>query len=328
MTTLLPVIRQFERTQQMFRRAEWVARLPFSDPAAPALRHLALLERLAVPTFALPNFWRKPNLQDHPALLYAPGELRGDLILAWLGDEGALDRLAQRIPWRLHGTDEEKRIMRAELGSRAESTGRGHEQVKHAALMAGLTLALGEREREQRHRFGQQWVVESAENHRGILFVPRDARPRWYWRWLCDEAVKAAQADLLGKPYPRSEMRHDVYDRTLPKMNAVTEKPEYRPAPPDSLDREGAPDPIDTSSDPLTVLLVDERWQEAAGKLQGLLAHAPPGRAAQELLPLLMEQLQTRQEPNFAEIERTLGLKPGTSRQRFFRYRQQVKKVI
>lgn len=320
MTTILPTLRHAERMLRTLRDAERFARLPFSDPAAPFLRHLTLLDRLAAPTFALPSLWFKRSFENHPAFMCEPGGLWGDLVLARLGDEGALDRLAHRITWRLHGTDNEQRMMRSELRRRAESTGRGRDEVKHTALMTGLALALAERERQQTHRFGRQWVVESAENPRRALFVPSDARPRWYWRWLCDEAVKAARADLLGRPYPRPEMPRDVYDRTVRVVNDVTEKTEYHPVPPATLNREGALEPsapdmmVSTDSDLLAALAGSSATDP---RLLALLARVRSPRERQSLALLA-------QGYDVAEIAAEIGEARNATDQRLYRIRRKV----
>jgi hypothetical protein len=130
----------------------------------------------------------------------APGTPLGDLhlLLAAAGDGAAalaaLERTVDRIPWRPR-----RPAVRRALAARAAAAG-GVDGVKRRELRAAVYLVLAERRRPQAHRFGRSWLTDGAG--RVVPAVPEALAPALYWRWFGDEVRKAAEASLLGEPYP------------------------------------------------------------------------------------------------------------------------------
>ena len=113
------------------------------------------------------------------------------------------------------------------------------EDIKKRELRAAVYLVLAESARSQRHRFGRSWAA--GPDGRPSTILPDRLSPPLYWRWFCDEARKAAEASLVGDPYPTE----------APRLDAVTADLDVLPS--DSA-----------AGDPLELLLREEREKEAA----------------------------------------------------------------
>src|SRR5262249_33845790 len=77
---------------------------------------------------------------------------------------------------------------------------------------AAVLLVLDRKDRPQRPRFGQEWVVDV----RGKVAVVaiNDLPATWFWDWLRREVLKAVTASLLETPYPPGSA--DVLDPARP----------------------------------------------------------------------------------------------------------------
>ena len=111
-------------------------------------------------------------------------------------DIQVLSKVASRLvrSWRVN----EPSLKRALQARMAE--GKGWDTAKMEALLAGLCLAVQERERPQRVRFGKDYVVGS--DGAVLMLRPVDLPAIFYWRWIRHQGIKAAEALLLDKPYP------------------------------------------------------------------------------------------------------------------------------
>jgi hypothetical protein len=246
----------------------------------------------------------------------------------------ALERTVDRIQWYPRNP----RVRRA-LAERVEPPG-GGAQAKRRELRAAVYLVLAERGRPQAHRFGRSWLI--GDDGRLARVAPDQLEATLFWSWFCDEVRKAAEASLLGEPYPADDAAPTEHAGST-TGNAGHESPSSNTssageasAPTRHLKR--APKPrlvsigssdmealADPSPGPLDALLAQERRREAGETWRAAITLAS-GRQRQILEALARAAAGTPPEqdgeegspptsaPSLAEVARQLGIAPSTAR--------------
>jgi hypothetical protein len=280
-----------------------------------------------------------PNPTEHPAPIRLPSPPEADralsesladlnVLLAREAGDGArlpaLDRTVGRIPW----TPRRPTVRRA-LAERAAATGAGRggvDGVKRQELRAAVYLVLAERAKPQRHRFGRSWAT-GADGKQAAL-VPEQLAPPAFWRWFCDEVRKAAEASLLGEPYPGSSGRAEDR-RVLPGACRLRE--EWAA----SLTAG-----TDAAVDPLDLLLAAERRREAEAWWQLAQEEATPRQ--RQLLRALADLHAFSEDggragaiasggqggddvPALARAAERVGMAPSTARVQWKRLRDRLR---
>lgn len=180
----------------------------------------------------------------------------------------AVHRMANRIPWYPRKTSIQRAL--AEQARREEIS---IEAVRHRELCAAVVLVFGEKRRATAHRFGQEWVTDD-KGHK-VAVSPTDLPMDYFRAWLWREVRKAAEASVLGHPYPPT--KDDAMDRTKDGVWLCR-----------SLEA-AQPEPVDSESDPLVMLLETERQAQNDIRLLAALQVATPKQRA--ILKLLASGL-------------------------------------
>lgn len=150
-----------------------------------------------------------PNLYES----YRPerGTLFADLLL--LGEANidpeeqaaAVDRMADRISWYPR-----KASVQRALADQARREETSIEAIRHRELCAAVILVFGDKRRATVHRFGPEWVTDD-HGHKAAV-SPTNLPMEYFRAWLWREVRKAAEASVLGHPYPH--IKGDAMDRT------------------------------------------------------------------------------------------------------------------
>lgn len=230
-----------------------------------------------------------------------PGSLYADLFL--LGESNvdpeeqaaAMHRMADRIPWYPR-----KASVQRALAEQANVEETSIEAIRHRELCAAVVLVFGDKRRATAHRFGQEWVTD--DNGHKVAVSPTDLPMEYFWAWLWREVRKAAEASVLGRPYPPTT--GDAMDRTKEGVWLCR-----------SLEA-AQPEPVDSESDPLVMLLETERQAQNDIRLLAALQVATPKQRA--ILKLLASGLSE------AEAARRLGMAPATARAQMHRLRHKI----
>jgi hypothetical protein len=195
----------------------------------------------------------------------------------------ALDRTVDRIVWLPRSPQ-----VREALRWRAREDACDLAAVKQRELRAAVYLVLAERGRPQTHRFGARWLTDG--RGRTLEAVPAELPDELFWRWFADEVRKAAEAALLGRPYP------PVPGETRSRFVGL-----------DALEELAGPGP-----DPLAWLVEREERGEVSARWRELLGSATPGQRA--LLRAMAQEPSRGGSVTAADAARRLGLAPSTAR--------------
>ncbi len=240
-------------------------------------------------------------LIDYELLLPPPGSFHADFDL--LEDTSAKpeERLAavQRMADRMEWYPRTWAVQRA-LAQQAAAEETSVAQIRHRELCAAVLLVLDDKHYPKTHRFGKDWVT--GEDGRKIALAPTQLPVDLFWDWFFIEVPKAAEASILGCPYPPSDA--DAMDRAKDGVPLCL-----------SLDVRRH-DPADPDGDPLLALLETERRAEDDSRLLVALQAASPRQY--QLLALLAAGLTE------AEAARRLGITPATARVQLARLRRKV----
>jgi hypothetical protein len=245
------------------------------------------------------------------------GTLLGDLQLVLGAAErtdgrrqlAALERTVDRIAWRPRDP-----MARRALAARA-ADGIDVDVVKRQELRAAVYLVLAERDRPQAHRFGRSWTT--GDDGRLVEVVPAQLDENLHWGWFCDEVRKAADASLLGQPYPAAaaQLRSQAADSEEAGEQRVDV---VRPGPrglrsltrADSLDADVVADP---SPGPLDLLLTKETAEAHRRLWRRTLDAASPRQ--RQLLDALAAGSSADDYPvaSLADAARLVGVAPSTA---------------
>ena len=238
----------------------------------------------------------RPWVVYQPPPAPVPGTEIGDLdiLLSRTAPDGdrlaALERTVDRIAW----TPRRPSVRRALAARTSDAV--SVETAKRQELRAAVYVVLAERQRPQTHRFGRSWVT--GPGGRTISVTPAGLPPPLFWRWFCDEVRKAAEASLVGQPYP-AEHTAGGDAAVLTLSNTPWE-------------------PADWDADPLACLLAKERRQEAAAWWHAALGEATPRqRALLRALAVLLEaapRAEVPARPTLADAARRTGMAASTAR--------------
>jgi hypothetical protein len=233
----------------------------------------------------------------------------------------ALERTVDRIQWRPRNA-----AVRRELAASAGSPG-GIVGAKRRELRAAVYLVLAERGRPQAHRFGRAWLT-SHDGHPAAA-VPEQLDDGLYWRWFCDEVRKAAEASLLGEPYPAGEGAPPDQSGTGPpaavdgrapgRDGSIRRLPRIRIARLSDTHLESLEDP---SPGPAELLIAQERRRESLEAwLAALAAASPRQRDLLRVLaggagdgPVGAEHDASASVESLTEAALRLGIAPSTAR--------------
>jgi len=233
----------------------------------------------------------------------------------------ALGRLADRVPWPIDPTRNEREARAwAALKERAETllvdedaTDPRIDTVKRQVLSAAVLLVLAQRDDIQRIRVG---TGEGSHYLRDTDDAPVGVRPinlpysgttefsgafadSVYFGWFRAAVKNAAMAQLLDEPYPRPRRPRG----TRVPLSSV-----------EDLERV-----VDPGPDPLEVLLFTEHHHEEASRLATLLERASPRQ--REIVELLAEELSV------AQIAHVLDITESTVRGQLHRLRAKSGRV-
>jgi hypothetical protein len=231
----------------------------------------------------------RPIAPRRPAPRPGRGTALGDLERLLDRGAGAKERLAalERTVDRVVWLPRSPRV-RAALRWRARHDGCDLATAKRRELRAAVYLVLAERARPQVHRFGARWLTD--QRGRAAEMLPLELPDELFWRWFGDEVRKAAEASLLGSPYPPSSGQASARLIGL-----------------DSLAELAGPGP-----DPLSWLLAAEERGQALERWRAVLGSATPAQRA--LLMALAEERPGLGPATEADAARRLGLAPSTAR--------------
>jgi DNA-binding CsgD family transcriptional regulator len=240
-------------------------------------------------------------LADYEHLLPPPGSFYADFDL--LEDTSAkpeerlaaVQRMADRIEWYPR-----KRAVQRALAQQATAEQTSVAQICHRELCAAVLLVLDDKDYPKTHRFGKDWVT--GEDGRKVAVAPTELPMDFFWDWFFTEVPKAAEASILGRPYP--PVTGDAMVRAkdgVPLCQSLNV---------------GRHDPTDADGDPLLALLETERRAEEHSRLLAALQVASPRQ--RQLLALLAAGFTE------AEAARRLGIKPATARAQLARLRRKV----
>jgi DNA-binding CsgD family transcriptional regulator len=240
-------------------------------------------------------------LTDYQHLLPPPGSLYADFEL--LDDReadpddrlAAVRRMADRMKWYPR-----KQAVRRALADQAAAEETSVAQIRHRELCAAVLLVLDQQHRPQTHRVGKDWITGDDGRKAAVALIQLSMD--LFWTWLYREVPKAAEASLLGLPYPPAN--NDPMDLVKDgvRLCLSLEAGSHEPAVPDG--------------DPLVALLEAERRAEHWARLLPALQVATPRQI--QLLGLLGSGLSE------AEAARRLKIKPGTARSQLGRLRRRV----
>ena len=262
-----------------------LARVPSQRGARPFVRRAPLPRGPAVVWVGSPWIVHVP-----PPPAPTPGTPEGDLHLLLSASASpaerlaALDRTVSRVPWYPR-----RPAVRHALASRVSAASPSVDDTMRHELRAAIYLVLAERARPQRHRFGRSWAT--GPDGRAAALLPERLPPPFFWRWFCDEVRKAAEASLVGDPYP-CETRH----------------PDSVPTDLDTLpSRDEAPDPLD-------LILRHERAREAAGAWHTALHLATPRQSARLDALSSLARTPNGEPSDLARAAALAGMAPSTAR--------------
>ncbi len=227
------------------------------------------------------NRWR-----DQWTSQFGPGTLFGDLFAAREGDVEASWRLAGRLMKQWKPKEEANRI----LTEQAIDQGSTRARQKQATLQRAVIHVTQYATKEVSVQVGRATI----RNEDGTVWTvtPEDTPLDWYWRWVQNEVPRAAEAELLGKPYPASHERPRDAFRFAKCLDEESE-----------------------CADDTAINVLEEQI-DAIAKIQEILAQATDKQRA------LCEAL--RSVGSIAEAERLIGVNEGSGRQALFRLRKQV----
>jgi hypothetical protein len=212
--------------------------------------------------------WKQsPNAAERAAAVEAAGEI------------------ATFVTWKVQG--KERAAINSALAERAILGNVSREQAKRDALTTAVALVLGEADKPRHYMIGRGVWLKDA-NGQKASFAPGDIPLRMFdlfCRWLHSQAIRAAEAILLDRPYPAGT-EGEPLDELAPLI----------------ADRVPAPD----DADPAYLIVERDQQAEDVARLAPVLDAATPRQ--RELLSLLEEG------NSLADAARVMGIEPSTAR--------------
>lgn len=206
-----------------------------------------------------------------------------------------LERLLDRIKWRLHGDNRQTPEIRESLHRLATQLGVSYREAKRAVLRVGLVMALGQLNRPEEMRFGQRWLTDA--NGRQAQVPTSMLSYRLLWPRIHALAISKAEEWLAT--HTDSDIRtEDSFDRRLADQDADLVEALLEQTEPDLLDE----------------LIADESDAESRGGFERFLGRLTP--AEYELVSVLREQDDPEDTRTAA---RTLGKNPESVRRVWLR---------
>lgn len=233
---------------------------------------------------------------------------RDDLRLRDVSDRPAIERIAEQIKWGV------SRHAWAEIVNHSRQEQRSPGSVLRDILVEGIVLALLHMHDAQPFKVKKTWVV--GDDKKIIKIVPYDLTPSYFEIWLHQEARKAAEAVILGRPYPATDDVFDILERIKAAGTAYTDSPDYQVlyanAAPLDYDDEFVPDSLGPSD-------LDERHEGARQHLATIRESLTPKE--RDLLSSL-----ERGESREARAERT-GANAPTIRKQVQRFNEHIAEI-
>jgi len=137
-----------------------------------------------------------------------------------VSDRAAIERIAEQIEWGV------SRQAWAEIVNHSRQEQRSPRSVMRDILVEGIVLALLHMHDAQPFKVKKTWVV--GDDKKIIKIVPYNLTPSYFEIWLYQEARKAAEAVILGRPYPATDDVFDVLEKIKRIGTAYTDSPDYQ----------------------------------------------------------------------------------------------------
>ncbi len=242
-------------------------------------------------------------LQPHARIL-----LLNDPRLLDLGNRSAVERVAGQIEWGA------SRQAWQEILNHSRQEQRSPRSVRTEIMVEAVALALTRIHDAQRFRVKDEWVV--GDDKKIVEIIPYNLTSTYFEIWLHQEARKAAEAVVLGKPYPATTDIFDILDG-MQRAGAGAQSDLlyqvlYANAAPLDYDDEFVPDSLGPSD-------LDERHEAAQERLATISERLTPKE--RDLLSSL-----ERGESRAARAERT-GDKASAVRKQYQRFNEHIAEI-
>lgn len=239
-------------------------------------------------------------LQPHERSL-SPDDPR----LLEVSDRAAVERVADQVSQGV------SRQVWREIINHSQQENRSPSSVRRDIFIEGVVLALTHMHDAQRFRAKDEWVV--GDNKKIAEIIPYNLTPSYFEIWLHQETHKAAEAVVLGQPYPATDDLFDIVGG-IQRPDAGTGSESlyqllYSHSAPLDHDDEFLPDPTDLDD-------LDERHEVAKQRLAMISENLTPKE--RDLLSSL-----ERGESRTARAER-MGDKAPAIRKQYQRFHEHV----
>lgn len=225
-----------------------------------------------------------------------------------VSDRAAVERVADQVSQGV------SRQVWREIINHSQQENRSPSSVRRDIFIEGVVLALTHMHDAQRFRAKDEWVV--GDNKKIAEIIPYNLTPSYFEIWLHQETHKAAEAVVLGQPYPATDDLFDIVDG-IQRPDAGTGSESlyqllYSHSAPLDHDDEFLPDPTDLDD-------LDERHEVAKQRLAMISENLTPKE--RDLLSSL-----ERGESRTARAER-MGDKAPAIRKQYQRFNEHIAEI-